>query len=358
MFTQSPLARTPGQKESYRSTVTLLPLPPGRGAVLQRKCACGGTPGPTGECAECRKKREEGILQRRAGQSSAAMSRSTSVASSVRETLRSSVTPLDPATRENLEPRFGYDFSQVRIHTDAKAAGSARDVNALAYTVGRDVVFGAGQYSPGTFAGRTLLAHELAHVVQQGATTVDSNGPLEIDAPGSALEHEAERAGMRAGNCPIVQSGERHATGLIQRAPDKTAGATKGSEIKCAGWFADQESLSKRAAELYVRTELAGKHGAVQKIECDMAAPNGAFACTVRFSDGTAIRVIARPDSIVVGKFPLQSMTPPADQPLCWYSSKCPGPAHDLVLTKIKCQPAPKSPQGKPDDDHKKGPNP
>jgi len=67
-----------------------------------------------------------------------------------------------------MEPRFGHDFSQVKVHTDAKAAESASAVNALAYTVGRDVVFGRGQYTTGTSEGRRLLAHELVHVVQQG----------------------------------------------------------------------------------------------------------------------------------------------------------------------------------------------
>lgn len=198
MFAPSPLASAAERKESIRSTVTQLGSPSGRGAILQRKCACGGTPGPTGECDECRKKREAGILQRRVTQPSAEISRVPSVAPSVRETLGSSGTPLDAATRADLELQFGYDFSKVKIHADAKAAGSARDVNALAYTVGRDVVFGAGQYSPGTSAGRTLLAHELAHVVQQGAATYDSSSPLKIDAPDSPLERQAEQAGRRA----------------------------------------------------------------------------------------------------------------------------------------------------------------
>jgi hypothetical protein len=68
-----------------------------------------------------------------------------------------------------MEPRFGHDFSDVRVHADTGAAASARAVNALAYTVGRDVVFAAGQYTPSTDSGRKLLAHELAHVVQQRA---------------------------------------------------------------------------------------------------------------------------------------------------------------------------------------------
>jgi hypothetical protein len=76
--------------------------------------------------------------------------------------------PLDEGTRTFFEPRFGLDFSQGRLHVDAQAAESARSVNALAYTVGRNVVFGAGQYDPHSMSGRRLLAHELSHVVQQG----------------------------------------------------------------------------------------------------------------------------------------------------------------------------------------------
>lgn len=76
--------------------------------------------------------------------------------------------PLDAATRASMEPRFGHDFSGVRVHTDEQAAESAQAVRAQAYTVGQDLVFGAGQYAPSTGAGQKLLAHELAHVVQQG----------------------------------------------------------------------------------------------------------------------------------------------------------------------------------------------
>ena len=77
--------------------------------------------------------------------------------------------PMDPNTRAFMESRFGYDFSQVRVHTDARAADSARAVNARAYTVGQDIVFGAGQYALGTTAGKRLLAHELTHTTQQCA---------------------------------------------------------------------------------------------------------------------------------------------------------------------------------------------
>ncbi len=78
--------------------------------------------------------------------------------------------PLNPAMRAFFEPRFGHDFSKVRVHTDVQAAESARAVNARAFTAGRDVVFGKGEYAPGTGEGRMLLAHELTHVVQQRNT--------------------------------------------------------------------------------------------------------------------------------------------------------------------------------------------
>jgi outer membrane protein OmpA-like peptidoglycan-associated protein len=89
------------------------------------------------------------------------------VPSSVHEALRSPGQALDPATRGLMEPRFGYDFSQVRMHVGAAAARSARDVNASAYTIGRDIVFAAGRLAPDTNEGQHLLAHELTHVVQQ-----------------------------------------------------------------------------------------------------------------------------------------------------------------------------------------------
>ncbi|MEM1278699.1 MAG: DUF4157 domain-containing protein [Cyanobacteria bacterium P01_H01_bin.152] len=87
----------------------------------------------------------------------------------VNEVLRSPGKPLEPTTRAFMESRFDQDFSHVRIHTDAKAAKSAGALNAQAYTLGHNVVFGAGQYAPEKKREKSLLAHELAHVVQQGA---------------------------------------------------------------------------------------------------------------------------------------------------------------------------------------------
>lgn len=88
----------------------------------------------------------------------------------VHDALRSPGQPLDAATRGMMEPRFGRDFSQVRVHTDVRAADSAQVLGALAYTTGRNVVFGAQRYAPETVEGQRLIAHELAHVVQQSAS--------------------------------------------------------------------------------------------------------------------------------------------------------------------------------------------
>lgn len=117
----------------------------------------------------------------------------------VHDVLRSPGQGLDAATRMFMEPRFGRDFSQVRVHADGRAAESARAINARAYTVGRDIVFGAGEYGPREAAGQKLLAHELAHTVQQAHVVTSSSQPrLEIGPADDPLEHEADRVGEQA----------------------------------------------------------------------------------------------------------------------------------------------------------------
>jgi hypothetical protein len=86
--------------------------------------------------------------------------------------------PLPQATRAFFEPRFGADLSQVRVHTGARAGETAKSINARAFTVGRDIAFGAGQYAPESQAGRRLLAHELTHTIQQGSAK--HNSPAQI----------------------------------------------------------------------------------------------------------------------------------------------------------------------------------
>ncbi len=113
----------------------------------------------------------------------------------VHEVLGEAGQPLHAETRALMESRFGHDFSKVRVHADGKAAESAQAVNALAYTVGSDIVLGTGQYAPETNEGRKLMAHELTHVVQQKTAPKKTAKANLILAEGNdVFEHEAEQA--------------------------------------------------------------------------------------------------------------------------------------------------------------------
>jgi hypothetical protein len=107
--------------------------------------------------------------------------------------------PLEPAARRTMETRFGYDFSRVRIHDDAQAAWTARSIGASAFTVGESVVFGAGRYDPSSPAGQRLLAHELAHVVQQssGGASLQRKAEPGVSSPHDAAERAAEEVADR-----------------------------------------------------------------------------------------------------------------------------------------------------------------
>jgi hypothetical protein len=148
------------------------------GEIVRRTCASCAREDDDGmtvrrmcrSCSDEADREEQAELSRkeRGGASTLA---GTAAPPIVREVVRSPGRPLDPATRAFFEPRFGHDFSQVRIHSDGRAAASAQAVNAVAYTVGKNVVFGAARYAPHTASGRGLLAHELAHVVQQDGSS-------------------------------------------------------------------------------------------------------------------------------------------------------------------------------------------
>ena len=149
---------------------------------LQRKCDCGGS----GKCEACNEGKK---LQRKP----AGSSRTGHAPSMVQEVLNSPGRPLDQETRAFFEPRFGYDFRNIRIHADARAAESAQAVSALAYTVGPHVVFGRGNYSPKSDSGRKLLAHELTHAQQQRGVSNPSPATLRLDDPSSDAESETAR---------------------------------------------------------------------------------------------------------------------------------------------------------------------
>ena len=143
------------------------------------------------KCARCddddKPVQKEELPERNPGDSV----RSKAVPPIVHEVLRSSGRPLDEKTRVFMESRFCQDFSRVRVHSDAKAAESARAVHAQAYTVGQSIVFGAQRYAPMTETGQWLLAHELAHAVQQNGGAVNGS-ELTVSGPDDAAEGEAE----------------------------------------------------------------------------------------------------------------------------------------------------------------------
>jgi Domain of unknown function (DUF4157) len=122
------------------------------------------------------------------------------------DVLRSPGVPLDRATREAMEPRFGHSFADVRVHADERAAASSDAVGALAYTAGSHVVFGAGRYAPGSGEGRRLLAHELAHVVQQSGSGPALRASLAVgpvDAPEERAADAAAEAALNGSTATI-----------------------------------------------------------------------------------------------------------------------------------------------------------
>jgi hypothetical protein len=184
--------------------------PPQSGLVLRRKCACGGS-SASGECEECKKNE---VQRKPAGPGGPAV-----VPAFVPDVLSLPGRPLDAQTRSFFEPRFAHDFSRVRVHAGVEAADSARALNARAYTFGHHVVFGAGQFAPGTTGGRRLLAHELAHVVQQrGVSQRNTLAGARLGREGDAWEQDAERQSERVANAaPADPSGPALTQPQIQR---------------------------------------------------------------------------------------------------------------------------------------------
>ena len=148
--------------------------------------AHGAPPAIARVCADC----EEELDRERSAQSEARAAESSTTVSADLETAIAALPgggrPLPEEVRAFVEPRFGHDFSAVRVHADAGAAELARSVQARAFTVGEDIVFGAGEYAPDTTAGMRLLAHELTHVVQQGGSVERTPKPLARQDSGAA----------------------------------------------------------------------------------------------------------------------------------------------------------------------------
>ncbi len=160
-------------------------------AVLRRKCGCRAHKPGGGTCETCAAKHN--ALQRKGTN----QNEPGIAPQSVYDVLSAPGHPLDPQTRAFFEPRFGRSFENVRTHTDGRATNSAREVGAFAYAVGNDIVFGAGQYAPRTLGGRQTLAHELAHVAQQGGAGLHRKATPDAIAIGGAsdgAERDADSA--------------------------------------------------------------------------------------------------------------------------------------------------------------------
>ena len=196
--------------------------------TLQRKCACGQHTAGGGECEDCKKKNESSVQRRAAGTPGAA-----TVPPVVHEVLQSPGQPLKAATRSYFEPRFGQDFSQVRTHTDTRAGESAKAVGAHAYTVGNRMVFAPHQLQPESETGRSLLAHELAHVVQQQGSQPGSAAPTRVSDPADQSEKQADAAGQQVMR-QTAHSESVPSEGVLQRSPDGAKPDSKkgGDEVE------------------------------------------------------------------------------------------------------------------------------
>lgn len=205
----------------------------------RRQCACGGG------CPRCRSEQGPGAhLQAKQAQANVTgQAISTPV---VDEVLRSAGQTLEPATQEFMGSRFGHDFSHVRIHADAKAAESAKSIDAHAYTSGNHIAFDTGQYSPATDVGKWLLAHELAHTLQQGdgvlhrkykftTPKADLSDPIPLVLGGHMLGNTHPKLnGAIVPDGGTLQSIKSHVFNILQPAEFKfsTKGGAKNCKVK------------------------------------------------------------------------------------------------------------------------------
>lgn len=191
--------------------------------------------------------------------------------------------PLDTTTRAAIEPRFGYDLSQVRIHRDAQSAAKAEQLGAAAYTVGRHIHFGAGRYAPETAVGRRLLLHEVAHVIQQAEGVAGRGAPtLEADAERRADQRLPPRAPRRqplpAPSQPIVQCyrvpGSLRCGELVNWLNDNSPYAPEWAETRCTYSF--DGGLQTRSTTLRggrVQVTVRGAKSSTVSVDCPIDRP-------------------------------------------------------------------------------------
>jgi hypothetical protein len=159
--------------------------------------------------------------------------------------------PLDTSTREDMETRFGTDFSDVRVHTDSAAHDSAKSVNAQAYTVGSNIVFQRDKFDPASDSGKHMLAHELTHVVQQRSGPVDgtdAGGGVKVSDPSDRFEREAVANADRLMTAPAPASAVQRCEDGGHSSPDEAAvqreeapEAAEGEEETMAQTFVQRE---------------------------------------------------------------------------------------------------------------------
>jgi hypothetical protein len=236
-----------------------------RAPILRRECACGGT------CAKCQEEEEQRALQR--SSASPAPLGFDGIPSTQGE-------PLEAAARRPLEAHFGADLADVRVHTGSAAAESATKLDALAYTSGRDIYFAEGMYAPSSRSGQRLLAHEVAHVVQQGSgkepsVAMKSSGGVKIGAPDAVLETDAEKQAeqfMSGSPTDEEQRKKRESSGAVQRfiqrqsppgapapAPADQAGA--GNSV-----VYDGDPLSPVNSGITLSTDSDAAHGSLEQM--------------------------------------------------------------------------------------------
>ncbi len=156
--------------------------------------------------------------------------------------------PLPADVRAEMQGRLGHDFGDVRVHNDSRAHESAQAVNAHAYTVGSDVVFQRDKYDPGSAEGKTMLAHELTHVVQQRSGPVDgtaAGGGIKVSDPGDRFEREAAANAERVMSAPAPV-----AAGSASAAPTSAAvQRDEADEDTAQGSFVQREEVPEEEEE-------------------------------------------------------------------------------------------------------------
>jgi len=159
--------------------------------------------------------------------------------------------PLAPDVRDEMQARLGHDFSDVKVHTDSQAHESARSVNAHAYTVGSSVVFQRDKYDPSSTEGKTMLAHELTHVVQQRSGPVDgtsAGGGIKISDPSDRFEREASANAdrvMSADVTPSLAVGSSAAAVQREEAPEEDEETAQGSFVQRAEAPEEEEEIGE-----------------------------------------------------------------------------------------------------------------